>query len=93
MVFARTAAEAIETAKEGGFSLVLMDINLGRDMSGIDVVKIIKQYEGFEEIPIIAVTAFAMLGDKEEFIKAGCTHYISKPFELNEFKQLIKSVL
>ena len=80
LVFARTAAEAIETAKEGGFSLVLMDINLGRDMSGIDVVKIIKQYEGFEEIPIIAVTAFAMLGDKEEFIKAGCTHYISKPF-------------
>ena len=47
----------------------------------------------YKTTPIVAVTAYAMTGDKEKFLKAGCSHYISKPFSLIEFKSLIYELL
>jgi CheY-like chemotaxis protein len=70
-----------------------MDINLGLGMNGIEATKRIRKIPGFESIPIVAVTAYAMAGDRETFLNIGCTHYISKPFTKREFISLIEEVL
>lgn len=84
---------AIEMAKQTNYSIILADINLGSGMSGIEAINKIKKIKGYESIPIIAVTAYALYGDKEKFLKQGCTHYISKPFEKDELVQLIEKLL
>ncbi|MGQ9642613.1 MAG: response regulator, partial [Ignavibacterium sp.] len=85
--------QAVESAKAKNYDVILMDINLGRGLSGLDVTQKIRSQSGYENVPIVAVTAFAMIGDKEEFIKAGCTHYLSKPFKKNELLELIGEII
>ncbi len=85
-----TALKLLQTRK---YDLILMDINLGKGISGIEVTQKIRQISGYEKIPIIAMTAYAMVGDKEEFIKAGCSHYLSKPFKKDQLLNLINEVL
>jgi len=85
--------EAIEAVKNDLYQVILMDINLGRGMSGVEVTRIIRQMNGYETIPIIAVTAFALEGDKEEFLEAGCSHYISKPFLKSQLIELIEEAI
>jgi len=60
--------------------LVLMDIQIAGDMNGLDVVK--KLREDGSKIPIIAVTAYAMVGDRERCLEAGCDDYIAKPIPI-----------
>ncbi len=64
---AKTGAEALELLDKTKFDLILMDINLGRGLSGIEVTKQIRLMKGYEDVPIVAMTAYAMLGDKEDF--------------------------
>ncbi|AFH49948.1 NarL family signal transduction histidine kinase [Ignavibacterium album JCM 16511] len=90
---AKTGTEAIELLNNTKFDLILMDINLGRGSSGIEVTRQIRSMKGYENIPIVAVSAYAMVGDKEEFIKAGCTHYLSKPFKKNDLVGLINEII
>jgi CheY-like chemotaxis protein len=90
---AKNGNEAVNLAQQNQYNLILMDINLGKDDNGITVAKKIKEIEGFKDVPIIALTAYAMIGDKEMFIKAGCAGYISKPFVKNQLLDTIKSFL
>lgn len=84
--------QALKSVKVKNYDLILMDINLGRGLSGLDVTQKIRSHSGYENTPIVAVTAYAMVGDKEEFIKSGCTHYLSKPFKKNELLELISEI-
>lgn len=93
ITFADSGEKAIELANQKIFKAVLMDINLGLGLTGIQTAKIIKQLKGYENIPIIALTAFAIAGDKEEFLKAGCTHYLAKPFNRKEIVDLLLKIL
>ena len=70
-----------------------MDINLGTGMSGTEAAGKIKQLDEYKDTPIIAITAFAMKGDKDEFLKAGCSHYISKPFNRISISRLVKKTI
>jgi PAS domain S-box-containing protein len=83
---------AIMLAKKQIFDLVLMDINL-RGISGIETAQALRTIPGYEKIPIVAVTAYAMVGDKEEFIRNGCTHYLSKPFTKESLIKIILEAL
>lgn len=85
-----TAEECLRKMSEKEFSLIFMDINLGYGLSGLDVVKQIRNDHRYKELPIIATTAFAMPGDKEEFIEAGCSDYLSKPFTRDKLFSLMK---
>ena len=85
--------EALTLVKQKKYDLVLMDINLGRGRSGIAVTKDIKKMKDYKDVPIIAVTAFAMVGDREEFLAGGCTDYISKPFKLKDLLAMIQKYL
>ena len=84
--------EAIEMAGKFRYTAILMDIGL-KGMSGLETAQEIKKISGYESTPIVAVTAYAMVGDKEKFLSEGCTHYISKPFKANEFRELVKSLI
>lgn len=68
--------------------LVLMDIQLAGELTGIEVVKKLRD-KGFET-PIYAVTAYAMVGDRERCIEAGCTGYMSKPIPVTELVTLFQ---
>ncbi len=86
----KTALQLIEKNK---YSVVLMDIDLGPGMNGLEAANEIRKIEGYKDIPIVAVTAYAMKGDKEKFLRNGCTHYISKPFIKTELLTLLKNII
>ena len=65
---------AIQKSQSKTYDLILLDINLGKGISGLEVVKEIRKMESYRSVPVIAVTAFAMVGDKEEFLGAGCDY-------------------
>jgi signal transduction histidine kinase/CheY-like chemotaxis protein len=77
---ASTSEEAISFINAHNYSLVFMDISLGKGTNGIDLMKSIRKIDSCSNTPIIAVTAHAMVGDKEKFLSAGFNDYLSKPF-------------
>lgn len=78
------AFKAIETIYQEKPDLILMDIKL-EGISGIDLIQIIKADPKILNIPIIAVTAFAVKEYEEKIMQSGCEAYISKPFTINHF--------
>lgn len=85
--------EAIEMTSKKLYNLILMDINLGRDLNGIVATNEIRKLSDYQNIPIIAVTANAMAGQKEELLSQGLTDYISKPFRRDMLLKVIKTNL
>lgn len=77
---AATPDIALAKVEKEKYDAIFMDINLGRGLNGIQVMQKIREIPHYKKIPIVAVTAFAMVGDREEFLGAGCDYYISKPF-------------
>ncbi len=87
-----TGEDAIEYAGKKKFDVILMDIGLP-GMGGLKAAGIIRVMPGYENTPIVALTAFAMSGDKEEFLQGGCSHYLSKPFAVSDLLNLVKSLV
>jgi PAS domain S-box-containing protein len=83
--------DAIDKTKKIKYDIILMDIGL-KGMDGLETTKEIRKLPGYENIPIVALTAFAMEGDKEKFIEGGCSHYLSKPFSNEKLKKLITEI-
>ena len=92
IVIAEDGLSAIEMAQKETPDLILMDMQLP-EISGYDATKKIREIKGLESVPIIAVTAYCIVGDKEKTIQSGCTDYIGKPIVPNEFIQKIKTYL
>ena len=82
VVEATDAAEAIASLEDTIPQLILMDIALP-GQSGEDLTRQIKANLAWVNIPIIALTAAAMSGDRERILKAGCDDYLSKPIDIN----------
>jgi CheY-like chemotaxis protein len=80
--------EVLERFKTINPDLVLMDIQINGELNGLEVVKRLRA-EGVET-PIIAVTAYAMVGDRERCIQAGCTDYMAKPLPIPQLVQLFE---
>jgi CheY-like chemotaxis protein len=76
---AEDAESAIIKATNIFYDIVILDIGLKGELNGIDVLREIRKLPGYDKIPIIAFTAFAMAGDKEKFIAEGFDDYIAKP--------------
>ena len=91
--FAYSGEEALKLVDKKNYKLILMDINLGKGMSGIETTKRIRRISAYKDTPIVALTAFAMVGEKEEFLRSGCTHYLSKPFMKNDLTELVNNIL
>lgn len=89
-IWAKNGAEAIQICKEKKIDLVLMDIKLPK-IDGFEATRQIKEIK--PEIPIIAVTAYAMEADKNESIQAGCNNFIAKPFKMEELFSIINAYI
>lgn len=89
---ARDGVEALKVAKENRFDLILLDIQLP-GFDGLEVLKEIKKIPEIQKTPVVALTAHAMQGDKDRFLKAGCSGYISKPIDIGRFKSVLDSCM
>ncbi len=84
--------EGWRMAREHRPALILMDIQLP-DISGLEVAKQLKEDETLKSIPVIAVTAFAMVGDEKKYLENGCDGYISKPISITDLLQTVEHFL
>ena len=88
----RNGIDALKLAREHRPDLILMDIQLP-EISGLEVTKWLKDEEQLRDIPVIAVTAFAMKGDEERIRQGGCEAYLSKPISIGKFIETVKTYL
>ncbi len=92
VVEAKNGEEGINLAREHSPSLIIMDIQMPV-MDGITAAKILKNDPKTKGIKMIALTSFAMKGDKERFIEAGFDDYISKPINTRQLPELVKKYI
>ena len=81
---AATAQEALEILETDRPNLILMDIQLP-DVDGLEVTKQLKENPATQDIPVVAVTSYAMKGDREKALAAGCSGFITKPIDKTTF--------
>ncbi len=89
IVVVENGAEAVDAVKVQHFDLILMDMQMPV-MNGFEATEKIRQIPEYKETPIIALTAFAMKGDREKCLDAGATDYIPKPIDSQEFIEKVK---
>ncbi|MFH1702182.1 MAG: response regulator [Nitrospirota bacterium] len=92
MIEAIDGEEALEKAMSEKPDLILMDISIPK-LNGYEVTKRLKSLEEGKEIPVVALTAHAMKGDRAKAIEAGCEGYISKPINVRELPAQVKSYM
>jgi two-component system, cell cycle response regulator DivK len=88
----RNGFEALELARRHRPDLILMDIQLP-EVSGLEVTRWLKDDDTLCQIPIVAVTAFAMKGDEERIRSGGCEAYISKPISVSSFLETVRKFI
>ena len=84
--------EALDIARREQPDLIIMDIHLPK-LSGLEVTTKLRATPAFSHTPIIAVTAYAMKGDRERVIESGCDAYLSKPINTRELPGMIAEML
>jgi two-component system, sensor histidine kinase len=85
--------EVLDWLKRELFDAVLLDIRMPR-LGGVETAKRIRRSEeAYSQIPIIALTAYAMAGDRERFLAEGMNGYLSKPYEIDELKGVLDRVV
>lgn len=91
-ISASNGKEAVDILEENSVDLVLMDIQMPI-LDGYEATEIIRKKEASlgKHTPIIAMTAYAMIGDREKFIKCGMDNYISKPFSIDSLDEILKN--
>jgi PAS domain S-box-containing protein len=77
--FASGFEQALPLLKSKHFDFIVMDINLKGDYNGLDILRIIRTMPGYENVPVVAVTAYLLPGDTDKFIHAGFSDFVSKP--------------
>ena len=86
----RSGTEAIQLVRSQKINLILMDIQLP-GVSGLEVIRWLKDDETLRSIPVVAITAFAMKGDEEKIRQGGCEAYLSKPISVVKFLETVQA--
>jgi CheY-like chemotaxis protein len=84
--------EALEQARRSNPDLILLDLQMPR-RDGFDTLRELRQENRFQTVPVVALTAYAMQGDREKALAAGFTSYVTKPVNLGELREQIASLL
>lgn len=92
VLFAGTADEGLQLARREHPDLILMDIQLP-GMSGMEAAQQLKADPATASIPVIALTAFAMKGDRERMLAAGCDGYLTKPYHYRDLLAMMEQAL
>ena len=90
---ASDALSAIDMAGKSLYDAILMDINLGPGIDGIEATREIKEIAGYAEVPVIAVTGFTMAAMREKIMSGGASYFLAKPFGKNMLVDLLITVL
>lgn len=90
---ASNAEKAIQMLRQSKYDLILMDISLKHSINGLDLTRLVRAMPEYLNIPILAVTAHAMVGDKEKILESGCDAYLSKPFSRMELINQISELM
>jgi signal transduction histidine kinase/ActR/RegA family two-component response regulator len=88
LLIARTGVEAVQQTKEEHPDLVLMDIQMP-EMNGLDAIRLIRTEPSLRDIPIVALTALAMPGDRDQCLAAGANDYLSKPIQIERLTEVL----
>ncbi len=92
VLVARDGHEGIKMAYEHNPEIILMDLSLPK-LDGWEVVRSLKSNPRFKKVPILALTAHAMVGDRDKALEAGCDDYFAKPIEVDEFIHFMRPYL
>jgi CheY-like chemotaxis protein len=84
---------ALEAAEDEHFDLLLLDINLSEERTGTDLLHLLRDRCDLTGVPAIALTAYAMPGDRESFLDKGFDRYVSKPFTRSDLTDAIDESL
>jgi signal transduction histidine kinase/CheY-like chemotaxis protein len=85
--------KAVEAVEKNNYDLVLMDINMP-EMGGLEATQKIREFNNSKkDIPIVALTANAMVGDREKFLEGGMTDYLTKPIDVAELENILTKYL
>jgi len=88
LIRANSGRDVINFVEAEKPDLILMDVVMP-DMDGIEATRLLRRKYSKQELPIIALTAQAMTGDREVVLDAGCNEYLSKPFSINELTEKV----
>jgi len=86
---ASTAGEALALAADQLPNVILMDVRLP-DMSGVEAVRRLKEDPSTQAIPVVALTAFAMEGQREVLLESGFDDYVAKPIDIHAFPEAVR---
>jgi CheY-like chemotaxis protein len=92
VITAATAEEGLNIARRIPPDLILMDIQLP-GMDGLTATRVIKSDDALKTTPVIALTSFAMVGDREKALAAGCDEYFPKPIDIKALKAMVARFL
>ena len=84
---------AIESSKQQHFDLILMDINLGPGIDGIQTMLEIRKLSDYKDVPITALTGYASIGDREKLLTLGFSEYLAKPVTREALRSIIDSMI
>ena len=84
--------QGVELAKSKKPDLILMDVQMPK-MDGLEATRILKADTTTGNIPILALTSYAMKGDEERILQAGCDGYLAKPFDIQELLKIVAEYL
>ena len=87
-----TGKEGLRLIQSKNPDVIILDIQLP-DINGTDICRELRKLKKFNKTPIIAVSSFAMKGDKERILEAGFTYYISKPLKITDFREKIQKLI
>ncbi|MDO9518423.1 MAG: response regulator, partial [Methanosarcinaceae archaeon] len=94
-VGAMTGKEGVEKAGTEKPDLILMDILLP-DIDGLETTRRIRKIDSMQKVPIIAITSYAMAGDREKIVEAGCNGYFEKPINpltiVGDIEKIVKGM-
>ncbi|MDR3627677.1 MAG: ATP-binding protein [Ignavibacteriaceae bacterium] len=89
----QNASDALRMINEKTYNAILMDVNLGEGMNGVDIVQSARTMDKYCDTPIIAITGYALNNDKDKLLKCGFSHYLAKPYGKGQLLELINEAL
>jgi signal transduction histidine kinase/CheY-like chemotaxis protein len=89
---AQNGEQAISLAHRSLYDIILMDIHLGKGLSGVEVTKYLRTLRKYDKVPIAAVTGYALSDDRSTLMAAGFTHFQAKPFLTEDIARLVNEM-
>jgi two-component system, cell cycle response regulator DivK len=92
LIRAEDGPRALDILSDLTPDIILLDVNIP-GISGLDLARKIRENDRLTEVPMIAVTANVLVGDREKCLEAGCNDYLPKPLDIRKLRQLMRTYL